>query len=106
VIDVGAQVAGQIISFGKDKNGKIIDYGSSVEEGTVLAQIDDSLYAADVALANAQLMVAETGVRRAEADLGQLKAKLYQAERDWKRAEKLGPSDALAEASYDAYKSA
>ncbi len=106
VIDVGAQVAGQIISFGKDKNGKIIDYGSTVEEGTVLAQIDDSLYAADVALASAQLMVATTGVRRAEADLGQLKAKLYQAERDWKRAEKLGPSDALAEASYDAYKSA
>jgi len=106
VIDVGAQVAGQIISFGKDKNGKIIDYGSTVEEGTVLAQIDDSLYAADVALASAQLLVAKTGVRRAEADLGQLKAKLYQAERDWKRAEKLGPSDALAEASYDAYKSA
>ena len=106
VIDVGAQVAGQIISFGKDKNGKTIDYGSTVEEGTVLAQIDDSLYAADVALANAQLLVAKTGVRRAEADLGQLKAKRYQAERDWKRAEKLGPSDALAEASYDAYKSA
>ena len=106
VIDVGAQVAGQIISFGKDKNGKIIDYGSTVEEGTVLAQIDDSLYAADVAQANAQLLVAKTGVQRAEADLGQLKAKLYQAERDWKRAERLGPSDALAEASYDAYKSA
>ena len=106
VIDVGAQVAGQIISFGKDKNGKIIDYGSTVEEGTVLAQIDDSLYAADVAQANAQLLVAKAGVQRAEADLGQLKAKLYQAERDWKRAEKLGPSEALAEASYDAYRSA
>ncbi len=105
VIDVGAQVAGQIIYFGKDRNGKIIDYGSVVEEGTVLAQIDDSLYAADVALASAQMMAAKTGVQRAEADLGQLKAKLYQAERDWKRAEKLGPSDALAEASYDAYKS-
>ena len=34
VIDVGAQVAGQINSFGKDKNGKTIDYGSVVEEGT------------------------------------------------------------------------
>jgi HlyD family secretion protein len=50
VVDVGAQVAGQIISFGKDKDGKTIDYGSTVEEGTVLAQIDDSVYAADVAL--------------------------------------------------------
>src|SRR5713101_2455965 len=33
VVDVGAQVAGQIISFGKDKAGKTIDYGSNVEEG-------------------------------------------------------------------------
>src|SRR5436305_2221970 len=55
VVDVGAQVAGQIISFGKDKEGKTIDYGSTVEEGTILAQIDDSVYAADVALAKAQL---------------------------------------------------
>ena len=105
VIDVGAQVAGQINSFGKDKNGKTIDYGSVVEEGTILAQIDDSLYAADVALANAQLQQARAGVQRAEADLGQLKAKLYQAKRDWDRAQRLGPSEALAQSSYDSYKS-
>ena len=43
---------------------------------------------------------------RAEADLGQLKAKLYQAKRDWDRAQKLGPSEALAQSGYDAYKSA
>src|SRR5512137_295167 len=42
VIDVGAQVAGQILSFGKDANGKTVDYGSPVEAGTVLAKIDDS----------------------------------------------------------------
>jgi len=106
VIDVGAQVAGQISSFGSDKTGKTIDYGSMVEAETVLARIDDSLYAADVAMADAQLQQAQAGVTRAEADLGQLKAKLYQAERDWERARKLGPSDALAEASYDAYRSA
>src|SRR5438874_909356 len=41
VIDVGAQVAGQIISFGKDEAGKAIDYGSVVDAGTVLARIDD-----------------------------------------------------------------
>jgi HlyD family secretion protein len=106
VVDVGAQVAGQINSFGKDKNGKTIDYGSVVEEGTILAQIDDSLYAADVALATAQLEQSKAGVLRTEADLGQLKARLYQAKRDWDRAQKLGPSEALAQSSYDAYKSA
>jgi HlyD family secretion protein len=106
VIDVGAQVAGQILSFGKDRNGKTIDYGSAVEEGMVLARIDDSLYAADAAQATAQLQVAKAGVVRAEADLGQAKAKLYQAQRDWERAQKLGPSEALAATSYDAYKSA
>jgi HlyD family secretion protein len=104
VIDVGAQVAGQILSFGKDRNGKTIDYGSVVEEGMVLAKIDDSLYAADAAQATAQLQIAKAGVVRAEADLGQAKAKLYQAQRDWERAQKLGPSEALAASSYDAYK--
>jgi len=107
VIDVGAQVAGRISVFGKDKNGKTIDYGSAVEEGTILAQIDDALYSAEVAMASAQLQQAKASVRRAESDLVQLKAKLFQAERDWERAQKLGPSSkALAESSYDGYKSA
>ena len=99
VIDVGAQVAGRIVFFGKDKNGREIDYGSEVEAGTVLAQIDDALYAADAAQARAAAV-------RAEADLGQLQAKLFQAKRDWERAQKLGPSDALSQSDYDAAKSA
>jgi len=99
VIDVGAQVAGRIVFFGKDKNGKEIDYGSEVEDGTVLAQIDDALYAADAEQARASAI-------RAQADLGQMQAKLYQAERDWERAKKLGPSDALSQSDYDAAKSA
>jgi len=99
VIDVGAQVAGRIVSFGRDKNGKTVDYGSEVEAGTVLAQIDDALYSAEVDQARA-------GYARAGADLEQLKAKLYQAERDWERAQKLGPSDALSQADFDAASSA
>lgn len=106
VVDVGAQVAGKILSFGKDESGKTVDYGSTVEQGTILAQIDDSLYAADVAQASAQLDVAKAGVVRAKADLGQLGAKLYQAQRDWKRAQKLGPSDALSQSDFDASQSA
>jgi len=106
VIDVGAQVAGQIMSFGKDAGGRTVDYGSAVEAGTILAKIDDSLYAADAAQAEAQVQSGRAALQRAESDLGQLRAKLQQAERDWRRAQKLGPSEALAEASYDAYKSA
>ena len=106
VIDVGAQIAGQIMSFGKDAGGRTVDYGSVVEAGTVLASIDDSLYSADAAQAEAQVRSGRAALQRSEADLGQLRAKLQQAERDWQRAQKLWPSEALAEASYDAYKSA
>jgi HlyD family secretion protein len=106
VIDVGARVAGQILSFGKDANGKAIDYGSVVEEGMILAQIDDSLYSADLASATAQVEAAKAALQRDQADLLQLKAKLNQAQRDWDRAQKLGPSEALAQSSYDSYKSA
>ena len=105
VVDVGAQVAGKIVAFGKDKDGKTIDYGSVVENGTVLAQIDDTLYAANAAEARAQLQQAKAGVQRAEADLAQLQAKLVQAEQDWKRARELGASDALSQSDYDALRS-
>lgn len=106
VVDVGAQVAGQILSFGKDVNGHTVDYGSHVAKGTVLARIDDSIYASEATTAQAQVEAAQAGLQRAQADLEQYKAKLNQAQRDWQRAQKLGPSEALAQASYDAYRSA
>ncbi|MDA8138175.1 MAG: efflux RND transporter periplasmic adaptor subunit [Desulfobacteraceae bacterium] len=105
VIDVGAQVAGQILSFGKDVDGRTVDYGSHIAAGTVLARIDDSLYVAELANAQAQVKAGQAGLQRAQADLEQYKAKLLQAELDWKRAERLGPSEALAQSSYDAYRS-
>src|SRR5262245_11187777 len=103
VIDVGAQVAGQIVSFGQDPrgNGKLIDYGSPVEKDTVLARIDESLYRAQLDRAKAQVTQAEANVQRAEADLGQMQAKLNQSERDWQRAQRLRPSGSIAEADYD-----
>jgi len=99
VIDVGAQVAGQILSFGKDLKGKTVDYGSEVEAGTILARIDDSLYASDVAQAEATLQSGKANLQRAEADL-------FRTEQEWKRAKKLGPSEALSQSSYDSYESA
>ncbi|MBM4273209.1 MAG: HlyD family efflux transporter periplasmic adaptor subunit [Deltaproteobacteria bacterium] len=106
VVDIGAQVAGKIVAFGKDRDGKSVDYGSEVEAGTILAKIDDAIYAAEVSQAKAQVAQAKANVQRAEADLGQFKAKLFQAERDWMRAKKLGPSDALSQSDFDAAQSA
>jgi len=95
VVDIGAQVAGQILSFGGDPRGKgkTIDYGSPVEQGTVLARIDESLYRtqvdrakamvdqaeASVESANALVAQAEANVKRSEADVKQMQAKLYQS---------------------------
>ena len=102
VVDIGAQVAGRIVTFGKDKSGGEVDYGSFVEAGTVLALIDDALYAADAAAAKAQLAQAKAAVQKAQADLGQMQAKVLQTENDWNRARKLGPSDALSQTDFDA----
>lgn len=104
VIDVGAQVAGQIVSFGKDANGNPVDYCSPVNAGTILAQIDDALYTSERAQAEAQVLAAQGGLQRAEADLEQLKAKLHRAERDWQRAQKLETSEVLGVTEYDDYK--
>ena len=104
VVDVGAQVSGLISTFGKDKHGKSIDYGSVVDVGTVLANIDDSLYAAAVDTTKAQVQQAEANKISADANVLQMKAKLLQAQQDWNRAQKLGPSDALAQSAYDQYK--
>lgn len=105
VIDIGAQVNGQIESFGVDEAGKPVDYRSSVKEGGLLARIDDTLYAADVSASEAQLAQAQAAVRVAEANKNQAQARLDQAERDWARAQKLGESKALSQADYDASKS-
>ncbi|MBF0555133.1 MAG: efflux RND transporter periplasmic adaptor subunit [Nitrospirae bacterium] len=103
VVDVGAQVSGIIISFGKDKHGKVIDYGTPVEVGTVLARIDDSLYSAAVDAAKAQLQQNMANKLSADANVLQMKAKLLQAQQDWERAQRLGPSDALSKSAYDQY---
>jgi HlyD family secretion protein len=118
VNDIGAQITGQIKFFGDDPRGggRIIDYRSPVEEGTVLAQIDDSLYAAqrdnaramldqaDAAfeVARAQVNESKANVTRSEADLEQLKAHFDQNYRDWLRARMLTPKKVIADSDLDA----
>jgi len=106
VVDIGAQVAGMIKSLGadpRDKN-KIVDYTTPVEEGTVLARIDDTLYRSDVDQAEAALKVAEANLKRAEADLGQMEAKLEQASGDWERAQISRKTGALGDTEYAAFR--
>ncbi len=106
VVDVGAQVNGTIIAFGKDANGHTVNYDSPVNKGTVLARIDPSNYKAQVALAKASLEEAQANVEVAQAKLEQYQAAYMDARADWLRAEKLGASGtALAITQYDAYKS-
>ncbi len=90
VVDIGAQIVGPVLQLGDDPRaatdpafkGKHIDYGSPVEEGTVLAIIDPRTYQAADDEAKATL-------ERNKADLGELIAKRDQAEADWKRAQTL-----------------
>ncbi|HZM04651.1 MAG TPA: HlyD family efflux transporter periplasmic adaptor subunit [Candidatus Saccharimonadales bacterium] len=104
VVDVGAQVAGQINSFGKDKNGKTIDYGSMVAEGDVLAKIDDSVYTADLAVAKAQMEQNKADELSAAANIDQVKAKLIQAKAEWERGQALNVAKLVSGSDYDTYK--
>lgn len=103
VVDVGAQVAGKIHKFGKDLDvsGKVIDYGSRVEKGTIMAWIDDSMYVPEVGIARAELEVAQADVAKAEADMGAANAKMQQASKDWDRARSM-KSGTIAPLEYDA----
>src|SRR3954454_17333280 len=84
VVDVGAQVAGEILSFGPDPRDpdRPISYGSPVDKGTVLARLDDALFKARVDQAKAQLL-------KANAEVEQSEAKVKQTERDLDRNRKL-----------------
>ncbi len=106
LIDIGAQVTGQIMTFGVDTQGNEVDYCSEVKKGQLLARIDDVTYKAEVTIAKANLTTAKAKLTSANADVEQLTAKLRQVERDWLRAQKLGVGDALSQKDYDAYQSA
>jgi len=96
VVDIGAQVAGMIKSFGKDPrdSSKDIDYGTPVDEGTVLAQIDDAIYKTQVDQAKATL---ESNL----ALMAEAKTKLELSKRNWDRAQTLRKSNVMTQADYD-----
>jgi HlyD family secretion protein len=123
VVDVGAQVQGRIIFLGDDENtqSKKVDWGSEVQgpskdssgkevPGTLLAQIDPSIYEAQRNASKAQVMQAEASLKQIQAQLESAKADvkvktatLFQATRDWNRAERLLPTGGVAQAEHDQY---
>lgn len=110
LVDVGAQVTGEIKEFGTDANGNRVDYGSEVKAGQLLARIDDTIVELDikraeasVAQAKAQILSAEAGLAQAKASISQAQANKNKADRDLERAKKLGVGDALSQMSYDQY---
>jgi HlyD family secretion protein len=96
VVDVGAQVAGLIEKFGSDpKNAtKVVTYGTQVEEGTVLAQLDSALFKARVDQARGR-------VAKAKADIEQAGAKFRQTERELDRAKKLLARRSIPQQEFD-----
>jgi HlyD family secretion protein len=99
VVDVGAQVAGRIESFGADPTNstKTVGYGSRVERGTVLARLDSALF-------QSRLDQERGRVDKALADIEQAQAKLRQADRELERCRKLKARETvvIAAQEYDA----
>jgi HlyD family secretion protein len=96
VVDVGAQIAGMVQAFGRDVKdpNKNIDYGSHVEVGTVLAQIDPALY-------KAALHQAQANLANAQAMLEQAKTNLKLSNLNWDRAQTLHTRKVMTQADYD-----
>ena len=96
VVDVGAQIAGEIQSFGPDPRdpNKPISYLSPVEQGTVLAQIANALFKARVDQMKAS-------VDRAEAEVLQAETKVRQTRREFDRSVALFRQQRVPAAEHD-----
>ena len=112
LVNVGAQVNGKIMSFGKDADGNPVDFSSRVTTGMVLAQIDDVPYKADLQdaeatheRAKAGIVQAEAGIESAEASLKQSETRLALAKANWDRAQTLFQSKTMTRSDYDSYQS-
>ncbi|MBK8994346.1 MAG: efflux RND transporter periplasmic adaptor subunit [Myxococcales bacterium] len=68
-VQVGAQVSGRIVKVH-------VDFNSKVKKGDLLAEIDPTLYGAQVSQSGAQLKAAEASLKRAQARLATSKASL------------------------------
>jgi len=101
LVNVGAQVNGKIMSFGKDTDGNTMDFGSKVKTGMVLAQIDDVSYKAELQEAEATKKRAEASILTAEASIKEAEARAKLAASNWERAQTLYAQKALTKTDFD-----
>lgn len=73
-VQVGAQVSGRITKVN-------VDFNSHVKSGDVLAEIDPTLFGAQIDVNQAQLAAAVANVKRAEANLATAKVRLERAKK-------------------------
>lgn len=73
-VQVGAQVSGRITKV-------FVDFNSQVKAGEVLAEIDPTLYSAQIESSNAQLAASSASVKRAEANLEAARLRLDRAKK-------------------------
>jgi HlyD family secretion protein len=96
VVDVGAQIAGEVQSFGADPKDptRHVSHGTRVEQGTVLARIDDKLWQTRVNQARARLA-------KAEADVEVARVKVRHTARELERVQRLMKSRSVSAAESD-----
>jgi len=87
-VDVGTQVSGQLQKI-------YVDYGDSVKEGQLLAEIDPTVYRARVGADEAQLLILK-------AQVAEKQAQKALAEQQFKRQKELLAARATSQDSYDA----
>lgn len=85
---VSAKITGKVVHLA-------IEEGQRVEEGAVLARLDDTEARAQLGLARAQLTAARS-------QLAEIRAQLEQAERDYARQQELGRRELVSAQSVDA----
>jgi HlyD family secretion protein len=97
VVDVGAQIAGEIVSFGPDPNdpSRSVSHGSVVDQGTVLVRLDPKVY-------HARVNQARASVAKAEADVEQSQVKVRQTQRELERVQRLFKARSISPQEYDA----
>jgi len=96
VVDVGVQIAGEVLKFGEDRRtpGKAITYGSLVEQGTVLARLDDKVFVA-------RMNQAKANVKKAEADVELSQVKSRHTQRELERARRLSRTKNISAAEFE-----